>query len=193
MSTKADPNKDLFTYAKSAIDKNVSDTNSNTNTINQVNLKAELLVGDGTGPSHLNPATGSNGNLLIKDNTTNLGVRWGTPQAQPIVQPAIVASATPTNLTAQQNNSLVVPTLAAGIVNLPVGPPMGTKFIISSDLSPGTPAVLLAPGSVFRSGNTNIATGINVSSDSRFETIYNSSLNQWIIFPMVGTITPAPP
>jgi hypothetical protein len=44
--------------------------------VKSVNELGELLVGDGTGPNYLNPNTGTDGQVLAKDSTANVGIKW---------------------------------------------------------------------------------------------------------------------
>jgi hypothetical protein len=44
--------------------------------------KGELLVGDGTAASHLDPSTGVDGDVLVRDSTATVGVKWGVAANQ---------------------------------------------------------------------------------------------------------------
>lgn len=55
--------------------------------VNTVNLKGELLVGDGSGPAQLNPSTGVDGDLLSLNSGATYGIQWDQyPDLLPSVQ-----------------------------------------------------------------------------------------------------------
>lgn len=47
------------------------------NKLLMVDAKAELLVGNGSGPGLLDPTTSKNGDILIRDDNEEVGVKWG--------------------------------------------------------------------------------------------------------------------
>ena len=189
----ADGNKDLFDFANQTITKNVQDTADNNTTLNAVNEKGELLIGNGNGPSQLNPSTGVNGDKLIKDSTKELGVRWGQPQVLPDVMPCIVSVASVLSLLPEQNGSTITYASAGGEVNLPVSPPNGTTYYMNSLVNdPYTR--LLAPGSSIRD-RCDVFPSVQITNAFRFSVTYNLATAQWIAYVDKGTplLAPVPP
>jgi hypothetical protein len=177
----SDSNKDLFDFAYTTITKNVDDTSDNDTTILSVNLKGELLVGDGIGPNTLDPSTGTNGDSLIKDSTQLLGVRWGQPEVVADIASTYVYSDAVVNLDASLNGSMIVYTLDGGTVNLPNAPPNGTTYMMAPTTT-GTTTKLLAPGSTIRDRCDVYGAGLQLTREFRFFITYNQTSAQWVIF-----------
>lgn len=179
----SDSNKDLFDFANRTVAKNVTDTSNNSTTLSAVNLKGELLVGNGNGPSHLDPTTGSNGECLIKDSATTLGVRWGQPQIFADIAPSIRSIVSVLNLTSEQNGSTIFYNKTSGVINLPATPPNGTLYHIHSL----TISTLDSPGSSIRDRCDVFAAGVQINSGIQFDVVYNQTTDQWNAFITKGS------
>lgn len=188
----SDKNKDLFDFANRTITKNVTDTSNNSTTLSAVNVKGELLVGNGSGPSQLDPNTGVSSDCLIKDNTQPLGVKWGQPTVLPDIAPCITTGITVLNLTPAENGSTIIYSAAAGIINLPISPPNGTTYNINSTTE-NVLTRLLSPSSSIRSGCDVFATGVSITNSVRFSVVYNLSTAQWVAFVNKGVLVPYVP
>jgi hypothetical protein len=76
-----------YKLLKRICEENKSASDAQETNVNTVNLKGELLVGDGSGPSQLDPSTGSDGDLLCLNSGAPQGVQWETiPPLLPLVQ-----------------------------------------------------------------------------------------------------------
>lgn len=49
------------------------------NAVNEIRDKGELLVGNGTTQSSLDPSTGSDKDVLVQDSLENVGIKWSLP------------------------------------------------------------------------------------------------------------------
>jgi hypothetical protein len=76
-----------YRLLKKTCDANVAAAALQETQVKTVNLKGELLVGDGSGPTQLDPTTGSDDQLLTFNSATSVGVQWSTlSPLLPIVQ-----------------------------------------------------------------------------------------------------------
>lgn len=179
----SDKNKDLFVFANRTVTKNVTDTSNNNKTLTSVNRKGELLVGNGTGPIQLDPNTGSNGDCLIKDSTTTLGVRWGQPSVLPYIAATVMSWDPIFTLTPELNGATVLYNNTGGVVNLPSNPPNGVKYVMNSLVN----ASLHSPGSSIRDRCNVFAAGVQLNTSTRFDIVYNSTTTQWDVWIITGS------
>lgn len=67
-----------YKLLKRICQENEIDSSTQESAINTVNLKGELLVGDGSGPAQLDPSTGSDNDILCLNSGAPQGVQWST-------------------------------------------------------------------------------------------------------------------
>jgi hypothetical protein len=100
----------------------------NNSIIGGVNQKGELMVGDGTNPNHLDPSTGVDGDVLTKDDTTTIGVKWDGPPSQGSNNGLL--HLTSSTVLLNDNHNHIVTCVGTFNVVLPETPPIGTRFDI---------------------------------------------------------------
>ena len=97
-----------------------------------VDSKGELLVGEGTKGEILDPSTAIDNDILIKDSSEPLGVKWGSLNLE--TKSSVYQPTDPTTLTSSQVNSVIIINDTENVVvNLPLSSTVniGDKFWIA--------------------------------------------------------------
>jgi hypothetical protein len=152
--------------------------------VNTVNLKGELLIGNGSGAGQLDPSTGNNNDLLSLNSGATLGVQWDQyPDLLPVVQGGYyLADDADGNILPEWSNYYVEITATSTSRTLFLPPPAGLPNGFSVWIFANT----TTPGGIYVNGNpTGIESGgvlaysVSYSSQELDKYVYDSIQNMW--------------
>lgn len=172
---------------KSLVTKQTVD--SNNDAVGGVNLKGELMVGNGTGPDHLDPSTGIDGYVLTKDDTQPIGIKWAKPPSQGSNNGLLYLTGSTVLLPEQHNHLLVcngVFTVVLPITTLGAVP-IGTRFeLVNNCENPADITTFQAgAGSTLVDRQNNSTASVTVGVTNR-AFVYYIGNNVWRVHGIYG-------
>jgi hypothetical protein len=154
---------------------------SNTNAVGGVNEKGELMVGNGTGPDHITTNGATNGDVLTKDDTQDVGVKWVPPPSQGSNNGLLYLTSSTVLLANQHNNMVVCNGVFTVVLPDTTTLPVGTRFtfVNSCDNPADVTTVTTSNGTTFLVDNLGASTNNVLVDVNNKAFVYYIGNNVW--------------